>query len=75
MNWHYIMIPNETLRLIKRYHKTRNLQLAAKVCDDLYKQANRFCTELSKEDKAAADKAAKLIARDYGEVIKKLEEE
>ena len=30
---------------------------------------------LSKEDKAVADKAAKLIARDYGEVIKKLEEE
>lgn len=30
---------------------------------------------LSKEDKAVADKAAKLIARDYGEVIKKLEDE
>lgn len=50
MNWHYIMIPNETLRLIRKYHKTRNLQLAAKVCDDLYKQAKKFCTELCGED-------------------------
>lgn len=31
--------------------------------------------KLSAEEKAVADKAAKLIARDYGEVIKKLEEE
>ena len=38
MSWHYIMIPNETLRLIRRYHKTRNFQLASKICDDLYKQ-------------------------------------
>ena len=30
--------------------------------------------KLSKEEKAVADKAAKLITRDYGEVIKKLEE-
>lgn len=30
---------------------------------------------LSAEEKAVADKAAKLIARDYGEVIKKLEDE
>lgn len=30
---------------------------------------------LSESDKAIAAKAAKLIARDYGEVIKKLEEE
>jgi hypothetical protein len=30
---------------------------------------------LSKKDKAIVHKAAKLIARDYGEVIKKLEEE
>jgi len=30
---------------------------------------------LGEEDKAVADKAAKLIARDYGEVIKKLENE
>lgn len=30
---------------------------------------------LSEEDKAIAEKAAKLIARDYGEVIKKLEDE
>lgn len=30
---------------------------------------------LSEEDKAIADKAAKLIARDYGEAIKRLEEE
>lgn len=30
---------------------------------------------LSKSDKAVAAKAAKLIARDYGEVIKKLEDE
>ena len=30
---------------------------------------------LSESDKAIADKAAKLIARDYGEVIKKLVEE
>lgn len=31
--------------------------------------------ELSPEEKAIADKAAKLIARDYGEVLKKLEDE
>lgn len=31
--------------------------------------------KLSEEDKAIADKAVKLIVRDYGEVIKKLEEE
>lgn len=31
--------------------------------------------ELSDNEKAIADKAAKLIARDYGEVIRKLEEE
>lgn len=31
--------------------------------------------KLSKEDKAVADKAAKLIARDYGEVLKRLEDE
>lgn len=30
---------------------------------------------LSEEDKAVANKAAKLIARDYGEVLKRLEEE
>jgi len=30
---------------------------------------------LSAEEKAKADKAARLIARDYGEVIKKLEDE
>lgn len=31
--------------------------------------------KLSEEEKVIADKAAKLIVRDYGEVIKKLEEE
>lgn len=30
---------------------------------------------LSEEDKAIAEKAAKLIARDYGEVLKRLEDE
>lgn len=50
MNWHYFMIPNETLRLIRKYHKTRNLQLAAKICEDLYKHAKRYCAEFS-EDK------------------------
>ena len=30
--------------------------------------------KLSEEEKAVADKAAKLIARDYGEVIKQLDE-
>ena len=30
---------------------------------------------LSREERAIAEKAAKLIARDYGEVIKKLEDE
>ena len=30
---------------------------------------------LSKEEKAIAEKAAKLIARDYGEVLKRLEDE
>lgn len=38
MSWHYIMIPNEILRLIRRHHKTRNFQLATKICDDLYKE-------------------------------------
>lgn len=41
--------------------------------EELEKQRKR--PYLSKEDKAVADKAAKLIVRDYGEVIKKLEEE
>lgn len=36
---------------------------------------NKVNIELSEEEKAIADKAAKLIVRDYGEVIKKLEEE
>ena len=31
--------------------------------------------KLSNKDKAIANKAVKLIVRDYGEVIKKLEEE
>lgn len=31
--------------------------------------------ELTKEDKAIAEKAAKLIARDYGEVLRRLENE
>lgn len=31
--------------------------------------------ELTDEDKAIAEKAAKLIARDYGEVLKRLEDE
>ncbi len=31
--------------------------------------------ELSEEEKAVADKAAKLIARDYGEVLRRLEDE
>lgn len=35
-------------------------------------QAKRL--NLTEKDKEVADKAAKLIARDYGEVIKKLEE-
>ena len=30
---------------------------------------------LGEEERAIAEKAAKLIARDYGEVIKKLEDE
>lgn len=30
---------------------------------------------LSEEEKTVADKAAKLIARDYGEVLKRLEDE
>lgn len=38
MSWHYIMIPNEILRLVIRHHKTRNFQLATKICDDLYKE-------------------------------------
>lgn len=31
--------------------------------------------KLSEEEKAVADKAAKLIARDYGEVLRRLENE
>lgn len=31
--------------------------------------------KLSKEEKAVAEKAAKLIARDYGEVLRRLEDE
>lgn len=38
--------------------------------EQLEKQKKR--PYLSEEDKAIADKAAKLIARDYGEVIKRL---
>lgn len=41
--------------------------------EELEKQKKR--PYLSDEEKAIADKAAKLIARDYGEVIKKLENE
>jgi hypothetical protein len=41
--------------------------------EELEKQKKR--PYLSKEDKEIAEKAAKLIVRDYGEVIKKLEEE
>lgn len=41
--------------------------------EQLEKQKKR--PYLGEEDKAVADKAAKLIARDYGEVIKKLENE
>ena len=36
-------------------------------------QAKRL--NLTDKDKEATDKAAKLIARDYGEVLKRLEEE
>lgn len=45
------------------------LDRIARKADELQKK------NLSKEDRAAAEKAAKLIARDYGEVIKKLEDE
>lgn len=38
-------------------------------------QKKNLGEKLSEEDKAVADKAAKLIARDYGEVLKRLEEE
>jgi hypothetical protein len=38
--------------------------------EELEKQKKR--PYFSEEEKAVADKAAKLIARDYGEVIKKL---
>lgn len=38
-----------------------------------HRMAKLFVNYLSAEDKETADKAAKLIARDYGEVIKKLE--
>lgn len=41
--------------------------------EQLEKQKKR--PYLSEGDKAVADKAAKLIARDYGEVLKRLEDE
>lgn len=41
--------------------------------EELEKQKKR--PYLSEEDKAVADKVAKLIARDYGGVIKKLGDE
>ena len=41
--------------------------------EELEKQKKR--PYLSKEDKAVADKAAKLIARDYGETLKELEKD
>lgn len=41
--------------------------------EELEKQKKR--PYLSEEDKAAAEKAAKLIAGDYGEVLKRLDEE
>lgn len=40
-----------------------------------HRMAKLFVNYLSAEDKAVAEKAAKLIARDYGEVIKRLGEE
>lgn len=48
-----------------------------KICEeaDKLQQKNLGKVELSEEDKAIADKAAKLIARDYGEVLKRLEDE
>ena len=40
-----------------------------------HRMAKLFVNYLSAEDKETAEKAAKLITRDYGEVLKKLEEE
>lgn len=45
------------------------------VISNIHENGELLDEEISAEDKAAADKAAKLIARDYGEVIKKLGEE
>lgn len=38
-------------------------------------QKKNLGEKFSEEEKAIAEKAAKLIARDYGEVIKELEDE
>ena len=40
-----------------------------------HRMAKLIVDYLSAEDKETAEKAAKLITRDYGEVLKKLEEE
>lgn len=45
-----------------------------KILGDAFERAE-VEEELNKEDKAVAEKAAKLIARDYGEVLKRLEDE
>ena len=39
------------------------------------KEAREWRERFSARDKAIADKTAKLIARDYGEVLKRLEDE
>ena len=51
-----------------------NMNNMKKIIGDAIEKAKAE-EELSKEEKAIADKAAKLIARDYGEVLKRLEDE
>lgn len=45
MSFHYIMITEEVLELIKKHHETRSIELASKICDKLYKQTKQHLEE------------------------------
>lgn len=76
-------VDKETLdRIAKRADELQRLNLTDKDKDRLalnyipeHRMAKLIVEYLSAEDKEIAEKAAKLIVRDYGEVLKKLEEE
>lgn len=74
------LVDNETLDRIalkadelQRENLSEGYEVGEIPPEQLEKQKKR--PYLSEEDKAVAEKAAKLIARDYGEVLKRLEDE